>query len=426
MGKRIAAFLVVLVLAFSFQTTVLSDGVFEYEVSDGAVAVEQYKGSSEQVEIPSKTSDGKVTAVLSGAFRGNKEMKSIVIPESIVKIAAKAFEGCENLKDVYYSGTDKSWDKISIEEKGNESFIKAEVHFGRTDGSILENEYFRYRINANNEITVSKCKVKYAENAKITFPAWIDDRKVVGIEDGAFENCGNITEIRLDEGIKYIGAKAFANCSELKIVKLSNSLERIGSHAFMDTDIYKSSPDGYIYIDGWYCGYKGDTSKEPDIRIQRNTKGVADFAFYKDEDVVNVFFPKGIKYIGSGAFGECTHLSGIFFEGTKKDWAEIGISSGNESLSESKIRYNTTIDNYLVDIYKGLCMTFLIIIGILLAILVYCISKITVQNQMIDGLIKSRSRQSVSKKQSNKPEKNTPPKKPPVRRKKVSTPKKKD
>ena len=101
MGKRIAAFLVVLVLAFSFQTTVLSDGVFEYEVSDGAVAVEQYKGSSEQVEIPSKTSDGKVTAVLSGAFRGNKEMKSIVIPESIVKIAAKAFaKTCPNPDNV--------------------------------------------------------------------------------------------------------------------------------------------------------------------------------------------------------------------------------------------------------------------------------------------------------------------------------------
>ncbi len=426
MGKRMIALCAVLIFVFSFQITVLADGVFDYKVSDGAAAVEKYKGSSEQVEIPSKTADGKVTVILSGAFRENKEIRSVVIPESIVKIEEKAFEGCENLKDVYYSGTDKSWDKISIEEKGNESFIRAEVHFGKADGSILENEFFRYRIDSGNEITVIKCKTKYAENTKIVFPAWIDDMKVVGIGDGVFENCRNVTEIKLEEGIKYIGAKAFYGCEELKKVKLPGSLERIGSRAFMNTDIYQTCPDGNIYIDGWYCGYKGDTSREIDIRIQRNTRGIADFAFYQNEDVVNVFFPKGIRYIGSGAFSECPRLSGIFFEGSKKDWAEISISSGNDSLSENKIRYNMTIDNYVVNVYKGLCMTLLIIVGILLAVLVYCISKLTVQKRMIDYLIKRRNTRSVKKKPSDDPQKASPPKKPPVRRKKVSAPKKKD
>lgn len=420
MGKRIVTLCMVLILMFHVQMTVCADGVFEYKVSDGAVAIAKYKGISEQVEIPSKTADGKVTAILSEAFKGNKEMKSIVIPESIVRIERKAFEGCQNLKDVYYSGTAENWDKINIEEKGNTSFIKAEVHFGKTDGSILENEFFRYRINSGNEITVSKCKAKYAEDTKITFPAWIDEMKVVGIEDNAFENCRNVTEIRLEDGIKYIGARAFANCVELKRVKLPNSLERIGSHAFTDTEIYKNSPDGSIYIDGWYCGYKGDTSKEIDIRIQRNTKGIADFAFYKNENMVNTFFTKGVKYIGSGAFSECQRLSGIFFEGTKKDWAEIEIASGNESLSESKMRYNTTIDNYEVNIYKGLSMTLLVITGIQLAFLVYCIAKITDQKQKILQLEKRKSVRSAGRKPSSDAEK------PPVRRKKTSTPKKKD
>ena len=414
MKKRIIVlFILFAVLSLNFQIIVSADSEFEYKVSGDIVGIAEYKGHSEKVEIPSETDDGKVTVILSGAFKGNKDIKSVVIPESIVKIAEKAFEDCTSLKDVYYSGTAENWDKVSVAESGNDSFAKAELHFQNTSEKVFENEFFRYRVNDGDEITIIKCKSNYDENTKIVFPAFIGDRKVIGIEDGAFENSRNISEIKLDEGIKYIGAKAFMNCQELKKIKLPDSLERIGSNAFTNTKMYNESPDGSIYIDGWYCGYKGDTSKELDIRIQRNAKGIAEFAFYKNEDVENVFFTKGIRYIGSGAFGECRSLSGIFFEGTKKDWSEIKIGSGNESLSESKIRYNMTIDDYSVNVYKGLCTTLLIIIGILVAVLAYCISKITVQKQTISQLMKrKKAKQSDGKKRISP---KIPPVKPKVR-----------
>ena len=397
MGKRaIAVFIMVVVLMLEIHTVVFAEGEFEYKVSDETVAVVGYKGNYEKAEIPGKTDDGEVTVILSGAFKGNENLKSVVIPESIVKIAEKAFEDCKNLKDVYYRGSLESWKKIRVAENGNESFLSAELHFDNEDGGIFENEFFSYRVNSDNEVTIIMCKRKYEKDTKITFPSRIEDKTVVGIEDSAFENCGNVSEIKFEEGIRYIGAKAFRGCTELKKIDFPNSLERIGSNAFTDTEIYRNSPDGSVYIDGWYCGYKGDTSKEVDILIQRHTKGIADFAFYKNEDAVNVFFTKGIKYIGSGAFSECRNLSGIFFEGTKKEWEEIKISSGNDSISEKKIRYNTTIDNYWVGIYKGLCMTLLIITGILLAVLIYCIARIIVQERVITELDEELNRKAVA------------------------------
>ena len=384
MGKRITAIFLVLVV-FVFGVSVSAESEFEYKQIDGAAAVSKYNGSSEKAEIPEKTDDGEVRMILSGAFEGNKELKGVVIPESVVKIEENVFNGCENLQDIYFNGSMESWKRLYVEGSGNESFINAKVHFMANGEMIYESEFFRYRINGDNEIIVCSCLDGYKENTKIIFPSEIDKRQVIGIDDGAFEDCGNVSEIKLEEGIRYIGEKAFMNCGELKKISLPYSLEKIGKDAFKNTFFYNESADGNVYIDGWYCGFKGNPV-EMDFRVQRGTKGIADFAFYGNKNIVNVFFPKGVKYIGSGAFGECVSLSGIFFEGSKKEWKEISISSGNDSISEKSIRYNITIDNYFVGIYKSLCMVLLVITGVLLALLVYCISKIIVQSRIISYL----------------------------------------
>ena len=396
MGKRkIVIFFAVMILVLSLPSVVFADDEFEYQVLEGAVAVVRYKGGSEKAEIPQQTDDGTVKVILSGAFKESKNLKSVVIPESVVKIEEGAFEGCDDLKDVYFEGSAEVWNGVHAESKGNESFLRANVHFTATGEKICEGEFFKYRISSENEITVYKCKNGYQKDTKITFPSKIDDMAVIGIDEGAFANCVNVSEIRFEEGIRYIDKKAFMNCSDLKKIDLPASLERIGKDAFTETAFYRNSADGSIYIDGWYCVYKGEMPEEADVRIQRNTKGVADFAFYGNKYIVNVFFPKGIGYIGNGAFSDCIRLSEIFFEGGKNEWHKVVIGAGNDNISEKNIRYNTTIDNYSVEVYKGLCITLLIITGVLVAVLVYCIARIVVQNRIISYLDEALNTQPV-------------------------------
>ena len=42
-------------------------------------------------------------------------MTSIIIPDSVMSIGASAFDGCEALTDVYYTGSSEEWAAIGFE-----------------------------------------------------------------------------------------------------------------------------------------------------------------------------------------------------------------------------------------------------------------------------------------------------------------------
>ena len=58
----------------------------------------RYAGNAEDVEIPDY-----ICAIASGAFKGNKKIKTVIIPDSVTEIADSAFEDCVSLADVRLS-----------------------------------------------------------------------------------------------------------------------------------------------------------------------------------------------------------------------------------------------------------------------------------------------------------------------------------
>ena len=76
------------------------------------------------IAIPSS-----VTSIGESAFLGCKGLTSITIPDSVTSIGDHAFNRCGSLKDVYYSGTQEQWKKISI-GNGNGSLTNAKIHYG--------------------------------------------------------------------------------------------------------------------------------------------------------------------------------------------------------------------------------------------------------------------------------------------------------
>ena len=82
-------------------------------------------------------------------FNGNSSIKSVVIGNSVTSIGDYAFDHCDKLKDVYYSGTEKQWNEITIEDK-NDPLLNANIHFMGTDVPAQSNVF----------------KVKYKETAK--------------------------------------------------------------------------------------------------------------------------------------------------------------------------------------------------------------------------------------------------------------------
>ena len=59
-----------------------------------------------------------VTKIADEAFM-NSQLESILIPDTVTIIGAKAFDGCQYLETVNYIGTEEQWDAINIGENND-------------------------------------------------------------------------------------------------------------------------------------------------------------------------------------------------------------------------------------------------------------------------------------------------------------------
>ncbi len=73
-----------------------------------------------------------VTSIGGDAFRFYTNLKDVTIPDSVTSIGYCSFYGCTSITDVYYTGTEEQWNKISIANY-NDSLLNATIHYNYID-----------------------------------------------------------------------------------------------------------------------------------------------------------------------------------------------------------------------------------------------------------------------------------------------------
>lgn len=201
-----------------------------------------------------------ITKIAGEAFLGNKYIKEIVIPDSVTEIGSSAFQECTALEEIKLSN--------SISE------ISGVLFCGCT--SLTE----------------------------IVIPEGVSS-----IGPSAFEDCNDLTDIKLPQGLKSIGYTAFAGCEKLVDIDMPDSVADIGSFAFRDAGLKRVIiPDNVTMLGmGIFC----DCRSLKEVTLSENLTGLGTWVFENCTSLTSIVIPDNVTEIEWGAFLRCTNLTEI-------------------------------------------------------------------------------------------------------------------
>ena len=291
-----------------------SDGLAFYPLNDTEYAVSVGTARFlEEIVIPETYKGYKVVRILEEGFSECENLKAISIPDSVTTIDARAFECCDNLTNVSYTGSEEQWASITI-HKNNEYLFNATIYCNGTPiackhkydndcdadcnvcgvvrtpaehvydndsdadcnvcGAIDENRTIvngtwgglTWTLNKiSGKLVISGTGTMDDFSSGISEDAWreyVDVIKSATIENGvtsignyAFINCRRLTSITIHESITTIGTGAFHNCLALVEVYNYSSLDirkgtiDFGNIACYAIDVYTTNESSKLTTD---------------------------------------------------------------------------------------------------------------------------------------------------------------------------------
>lgn len=272
-----------------------------------------------------KTDDYEITNGILTWVR--KDIEKLELPESIEVIEAETFRNCTNLK------------KVVLPKK-----LK----------KIAESTFFYCQ--SLEEITIPEGVERIGARAfyncinlkKVSLPRTLEE-----IGAGAFQGCHSLEEITIPEGVEEISAEAFVCCYKLRKIVLSNTLKEIESSTFRSCFSLKeiTIPDSVKKI-GSSTFYNCQSLEE--ITIPEGVEKIGFETFRGCYKLKKIKLHSGLKIIDDNAFEDCTSLEEITIPDTIET---IGKDVFNQCRRLKKViivQYETKQSNYIKKIYKKL------------------------------------------------------------------------
>lgn len=157
--------------------------------------------------------------------------------------------------------------------------------------SIVEIEYYAFR--ACLQLT------------SITIPNSVE---IIG--NGAFEDCISLSSVAFPSSLNTLGSYVFRSCLSLESFTIPSTVLSIGSNVFAVTKWYDNLPDGMIYKDNIFFGYKGN-QPEGGLEIADETRVLAGAALQSCSNLTSVKLPSSLKTIGFYALKSLPGVSSI-------------------------------------------------------------------------------------------------------------------
>lgn len=187
----------------------------------------------------------------------------------------------------------------------------------------LTTDGYSYKVSG-----IGSCK-----DANLVIPSVVENKRVVGIRQYAFENCKTIESVKIHKGINYIEKSAFWGCSNLKKITTPEDIlikERafencialkdihlgneniIGENVFFNTAYYNDEQNwerSLLYIGENLVARKDVV--ERDVVIKEGTTRITEFLFFDCDSIESVWIPSTVLDVGYLSFTGCSNLKNI-------------------------------------------------------------------------------------------------------------------
>ncbi len=296
-----------------------------------------------KINIPPQYQGKPVKEIGNKAFEYCEKVKSITIPDTVIKIGTAAFAGCLSLQTlklpdtITYIGYDAflSCLRLSKFTYGGFSYLGTDTNpfFYLIDGVNAKSP----AIDSDTRVICAGAFTERTVITKLEIP-----EGVIAINDGAFGGCTNLTSVTIPESVKHIGEMVFYGCTSLESVTLPNSLDQIPANAFdgCESLVYNEFDNG-LYLGSLENPYLllvcAKNAEIISCVIHPDTKIIADRAFNKCRAMTSVTIPVGLRSIGSGAFNLCAVLRDVYFTGTAEEFEKIEIGRSNSYFERATL-----------------------------------------------------------------------------------------
>lgn len=250
------------------------DNLYRYQVnSDGTATVKEYLGNETDVVVPECLDGFPVTVIGEHAFNGQKQLRRVTLPDSIVEIQHMAFASCRELTQMNRP--------LKLAKVGGAAFNFCPVSLTPKGNQPMEEQDFKYVLDENGDAEITGC---HTYGDEVVFPATLRGHKVTRI--GGFQNA-QVKSVVICEGITSVTTFGFQGCTHLQQVRFPDSLKQIGGHGFA------------------YC------RALTEVRLPDNLIDIMDHAFTCCTSLKKVKLPQKLIFIPRGAFCYCSALTDV-------------------------------------------------------------------------------------------------------------------
>ena len=214
-----------------------------------------------------------------GAFRGCTSLDEVVLNENLEVIQGYAFEGCSSLTQQITLPRD--FQSLGERAFANCSSLYGTVKFNRDFYMFMGTEGY----GSSTGYCFANCSK--IETVDMSEPDFLDE-----IPYGTFQGCTSLKTVLLPPMLDRIDNNAFSNCKSLDNIEFPSKLKVINYNAFQNCTSLSS-------INLSDCKDLGT--------IER-------YAFYGCSNLETAYLPKNLNWIQDYAFGDCRKLANLTVE----------------------------------------------------------------------------------------------------------------